>query len=149
MKKTQFKRPRNLVPSPKSVSTSAVVIEQLEQFKEEKPETLAELKQKQLEQADRYQKLVEELQANIAEQEQMLKSILGELSVNNRFFVKNWHTAWKWISTWAFGLIAYVSVAGIPPEVLALVPEASQAKVTAVLALLGFIGRFINQSRGK
>lgn len=63
--------------------------------------------------------------------------------------VKNWHTAWKWISTWAFGLIAYVSVAGIPPEVLALVPEASQSKVTAALALLGFFGRFINQSRGK
>jgi hypothetical protein len=63
--------------------------------------------------------------------------------------VQNWHTAWKWVSTWAFGLIAYVSVAGIPPEVLALVPEASQSKVTAALALLGFVGRFINQSRGK
>lgn len=63
--------------------------------------------------------------------------------------VQNWHTAWKWVSTWAFGLIAYVSVAGIPPEVLALVPEASQSKVTAALALLGFFGRFINQSRGK
>ncbi len=63
--------------------------------------------------------------------------------------VKNWHTAWKWVSTWAFGLIAYVSVAGIPPEVLALVPEASQSKVTAALALLGFVGRFINQSRSK
>lgn len=63
--------------------------------------------------------------------------------------VKNWHTAWKWVSTWAFGLIAYVSVAGIPPEVLVLVPEASQSKVTAALALLGFVGRFINQSRGK
>lgn len=65
------------------------------------------------------------------------------------FLVKNWHTAWKWISTWAFGLIAYVSVAGIPPELIALIPEASQGKATAVLAMLGFIGRFINQSRGK
>ncbi|MEG2445810.1 MAG: hypothetical protein RSA22_03925 [Acinetobacter sp.] len=63
--------------------------------------------------------------------------------------VQNWHTAWKWVSTWAFGLIAYVSVAGIPQEVIALVPEASQSKVTAALALLGFLGRFINQSRGK
>lgn len=65
------------------------------------------------------------------------------------FLVKNWHTAWKWMSTWAFGLIAYVSVAGIPPELIALIPEASQGKATAVLAMLGFIGRFINQSRGK
>ena len=71
---------------------------------------------------------------------------LGE-TVHTGLIVQNWHTAWKWISTWAFGLIAYVSVAGIPPEVIALVPEASQSKVTAALALLGFVGRFINQSR--
>ncbi len=74
--------------------------------------------------------------------------LFGE-SKHSGVLVKNWHTAWKWISTWAFGLIAYVSVAGIPVELLALIPEASQAKVTAVLALLGFVGRFINQSRGK
>lgn len=74
--------------------------------------------------------------------------IFGETK-HTGLIVQNWHTAWKWISTWAFGLIAYVSVAGIPPEVLALVPEASQSKVTAALALLGFLGRFINQSRGK
>ena len=43
----------------------------------------------------------------------------------------------------------YVSLYGIPPEVLALVPEASQSKVTAALALLGFVGRFINQSKPK
>ena len=65
------------------------------------------------------------------------------------FWVNNWHTAWKWLSTWAFAAIGYVSLYGIPPEVLALVPEASQSKVTAALALLGFMGRFINQSKPK
>ncbi|WP_336142432.1 DUF7940 domain-containing protein [Acinetobacter sp. 102] len=65
------------------------------------------------------------------------------------FLVKNSHTFWKWLSTWAFAAIGYVSVYGVPPEVIALVPEASQNKVTAALALLGFVGRFINQSRGK
>ncbi|VXA54694.1 conserved hypothetical protein [Acinetobacter proteolyticus] len=65
------------------------------------------------------------------------------------FLVKNSHTFWKWLSTWAFAAIGYVSVYGVPPEIIALVPEASQNKVTAALALLGFVGRFINQSRGK
>ncbi|WPO67577.1 hypothetical protein SDC64_01110 [Acinetobacter haemolyticus] len=63
--------------------------------------------------------------------------------------VKNPHTFWKWLSTWAFAAIGYVSLVGLPPEIIALVPEASQGKVTAVLALLGFLGRFVNQSRGK
>ena len=99
-----------------------------------------------LEQAKKHQKRVDELKVEIAKKPQPIMATLGE-TVHTGLIVQNWHTAWKWISTWAFGLIAYVSVAGIPPEVLALVPEASQSKVTAVLALLGFVGRFINQSR--
>ena len=101
-----------------------------------------------LEQAKKHQKRVDELKVEIAKKPQPIMATLGE-TVHTGLIVQNWHTAWKWISTWAFGLIAYVSVAGIPPEVLALVPEASQSKVTAALALLGFVGRFINQSRGK
>lgn len=77
-----------------------------------------------------------------------ISEIIGETQ-RAGLLVKNWHTAWKWLSTWAFGLIVYVSVAGIPPEIMALIPEASQGKATAVLALLGFMGRFINQSRGQ
>lgn len=104
--------------------------------------------QRLLEQAKKHQKRVDELKVEIAKKPQPIMATLGE-TVHTGLIVQNWHTAWKWISTWAFGLIAYVSVAGIPPEVLALVPEASQSKVTAALALLGFVGRFINQSRGK
>ena len=65
------------------------------------------------------------------------------------WIVKDWHKCLKWISTWAFAAIGYVSVAGIPPELFALIPAASQGKVTAVLAVLGFLGRFINQSKTK
>ena len=101
-----------------------------------------------LEQAKKHQKRVDELKVEIAKKPQPIMATLGE-TVHTGLIVQNWHTAWKWISTWAFGLIAYVSVAGIPPEVLALVPEASQSKVTAALALLGFVGRFINQSKPK
>lgn len=148
MKKTQFKRPRNLVPSPKNVGTSAVVIEKVDQAKVENPETIAGLKQQLLDQAKRHQKRVEELQAKASIVPEYVVGTLEEIK-HTGFLVKNSHTFWKWLSTWAFAAIGYVSVYGVPPEVIALVPEASQNKVTAALALLGFVGRFINQSRGK
>ena len=110
---------------------------------------IEEQKAQLLDQAKRHQKRVDELKAINEEQAQQLIPMLGVSDVHDGLLVKNWHTCWKWISTWTFGLIAYVSVAGIPPEVLALVPEASQSKVTAVLALLGFVGRFVTQSRKK
>ncbi len=95
--------------------------------------------------------LTQQSRRHVAEMGELRNSIINPpqppFDKGGSLLVANWHTAWKWISTWAFGLIAYVSVAGIPPEVLALVPEASQSKVTAALALLGFVGRFINQSR--
>ncbi|QHH96706.1 hypothetical protein [Acinetobacter dispersus] len=149
MKKTQFKRPRNLVPSATTIGTIAVVTEKVEQPVVENTETVNELKQKILDQAKRHQKRVEELQTELANKDQMLKPILGVSNSHEGFLVKNWHTAWKWISTWAFGLIGYISLFGIPQEVLALVPETYQVKVMGILALIGFLGRFINQSRGK
>lgn len=109
---------------------------------------IEEQKAQLLDQAERYQKRVDELKAQVPIVPDYALGLLEETRYTG-LIVQNWHTAWKWISTWAFGLIAYVSVAGIPPEVLALVPEASQSKVTAVLALLGFVGRFVNQSRKK
>ena len=62
-------------------------------------------------------------------------------------FVHNWRNGWKWLSGWAFILIGYISVYGVPSEILTLVPEANQAKATAILALVGLICRFINQSQ--
>ncbi|MCJ0829712.1 hypothetical protein MN869_14785 [Acinetobacter sp. NIPH1876] len=148
MKETQFKRPRNLVPSPKNVGTSAVVTETVDQEKVDNPETIAELKQQLLDQAKRHQKRVEELKAEASIVPEYVVGTLEEVK-HTGLLVKNSHTFWKWLSTWAFAAIAYVSISGVPPEVLALIPEASQGKVTAAIAILGFIGRFINQSRGK
>lgn len=147
MKKSQFKRPRNFVPSLKSAGTTAVVTEKVEI--QDPAKTIKELEEKYSDQAKRHQKRVEELLVKIADQEQQLKPILGVSDVNNSLLVKNPHTFWKWLSTWAFAAIAYVSISGVPPELLALIPEASQGKVTALIAVLGFVGRFINQSRGK
>jgi hypothetical protein len=53
--------------------------------------------------------------------------------------VKNPHTFWKWVIDLGFCCYCFVSLYGIPPEVVALIPEASQGKVTAIIALLGFL----------
>lgn len=111
-------------------------------------ELIKTYKQQLLDQAKKHQKRVDDLKAEIAKKPQPIMATLGE-TVHTGLIVQNWHTAWKWLSTWAFAAIGYVSLYGIPPEILALVPEASQSKVTAVLALLGFVGRFVNQSRKK
>lgn len=104
--------------------------------------------QRLLEQAKKHQKRVDELKAQVPIIPDYVTGFFDE-TVHTGLIVQNWHTAWKWLSTWAFAAIGYVSLYGIPPEVLALVPEASQSKVTAALALLGFVGRFINQSKPK
>ena len=107
---------------------------------------IEEQKAQLLDQAKRHQKRVDELKAQVPIIPDYVTGFFDE-TVHTGLIVQNWHTAWKWLSTWAFAAIGYVSLYGIPPEVLALVPEASQSKVTAALALLGFVGRFINQSR--
>lgn len=64
-----------------------------------------------------------------------------------KFFVENWRHGWKWISTWAFGLITVAATAPIPPEVLAALPEHFRLGVIAGIAISGGILRFINQSK--
>lgn len=145
MKKTQFKRPRNLVPSPKNVGTSVVDADVNAALKQS-DELVQSYKQQLLDQAKKHQKQIEELKAQVPIFADYVGGVLDE-TPSTGLIVPNWHTAWKWISTWAFGLIGYISLAGVPPEVIALIPEASQGKVTAVLALIGFVGRFLNQSR--
>lgn len=72
-----------------------------------------------------------------------------ESTEDSGFFVANWRNGWKWISNWTLAGIAYVSVYGVPQEVIELLPVATQGKVTATLAVLGLIGRFINQTKPK
>ncbi|WP_374254335.1 hypothetical protein [Acinetobacter brisouii] len=80
---------------------------------------------------------------------QYVTATIGTIENQAGVLVHNWRSGWKWISNWAFILIGYISVYGVPNEVLMFVPEASQAKVTAVLALTGLVFRFINQTKNK
>lgn len=66
-------------------------------------------------------------------------------------FVQNKSKSWVWFSNIAFALIVAVQAffATIPPELIATLPADAQSKITMALAILGVIGRFINQSRSK
>lgn len=108
---------------------------------------LSEANQKLLDQAKRHQARTSELKEQLAEQAKLLIPMTGISNAHNGLIVKNWRTSWKWLSNWMFILIGYISVYGVPPEILTLVPEASLGKVTAILALIGFVCRFINQNK--
>lgn len=71
--------------------------------------------------------------------------------VNNSPIVSNWQNSWKWFSNIAFALIVAVQAFydALSPEVLTALPADTQQTITAVLAILGILGRFINQSRQK
>lgn len=66
-----------------------------------------------------------------------------------RWIVENWRSGWLWLSNWFIALIAYVQFYGVPPELIQLLPIATQQRVTTALAVLAFIGRFIDQNRAK
>lgn len=71
------------------------------------------------------------------------------VSKNNGIVVSNWRNSWKWMSNIAFALIIAIQAFfdTLPPELIATLPHDAQSKITMVLAVLGVIGRFINQSR--
>lgn len=65
--------------------------------------------------------------------------------------VSNWQSGWKWFSNIAFALIVAVQAFydTLPPELIATLPADTQSSITATLAILGLLGRFINQSKPK
>lgn len=63
--------------------------------------------------------------------------------------VSNWRDGWRWFSTWAMLLIVYLTLNPLPPEVMALLPPELQQKMIAVIALAGFVLRFISQSKDR
>ncbi|HAV3836683.1 hypothetical protein [Acinetobacter baumannii] len=78
------------------------------------------------------------------------QSIQGvPVKLKKRWIVENWRSGWLWLSNWFVALIAYVQIYGVPPELIQLLPMATQQRVTAALAVLAFIGRFIDQNRPK
>lgn len=72
-----------------------------------------------------------------------------ELTSHSGFLVENWRSGWKWISNIALTAIVAVNAAPIPLEVINALPSDAQTKVTIALGVIGVLGRFINQSRGK
>ncbi|MDX8223386.1 hypothetical protein [Acinetobacter pittii] len=71
------------------------------------------------------------------------------VKLKKRWIVENWRSGWLWLSNWFFALIAYIQIYGVPTELIQLLPVATQKDVTATLAVLGFITRFIDQNRAK
>lgn len=73
------------------------------------------------------------------------------LKSNSGLFVANKSKSWAWFSNIAFALIVAVQAFfdTLPPELIATLPTDAQSKITMALAILGVIGRFINQSRSK
>lgn len=71
------------------------------------------------------------------------------INMKTRWIVQNWRRGWMWLSNWMFAVIAWVAFYGIPPELLALIPEANRENVIPILSALGVICRFIDQSRKK
>lgn len=67
------------------------------------------------------------------------------------FWVHNWQTGWKWFSNVAFaGIVAVQAFYDtLPPELVMALPADTQSKITLGLAVLGLLGRFINQSKPK
>ena len=63
--------------------------------------------------------------------------------------VSNWRDGWRWFSTWAMLLIVYLTLNPLPPEVMALLPPELQQKMIAVVAMAGFVLRFIDQSKNR
>ncbi|MEC5497012.1 hypothetical protein P9867_011160 [Acinetobacter baumannii] len=65
--------------------------------------------------------------------------------------VHNWRTGWKWFSNVAFaGIVAIQTFYDtLPPELIEVLPTDARSKITITLAILGLIGRFINQTKPK
>ncbi len=99
-----------------------------------------------------FRRQLEKMQNTAANQDKYVEpqAIQGiAVKLKKRWVVENWRSGWLWLSNWFVALIAYVQFYGVPPELIQLLPMATQQRVTTALAILAFIGRFIDQNRAK
>ncbi|MCU4481237.1 DUF7940 domain-containing protein [Acinetobacter ursingii] len=98
-----------------------------------------------------YQGVLSRLENRHSDELNSIANKTAQALVNNSPIVSNWQNSWKWFSNIAFALIVAVQAFydALPPEVLTALPADTQQTITAVLAVLGILGRFINQSRQK
>lgn len=64
-----------------------------------------------------------------------------------KILVNDWKQGWKWVSTYAFLIIAYIAQFGVPQEIVDALPIEHQGKIVTVVALCGLIFRFVKQSK--
>lgn len=95
----------------------------------------ARMKERQAVEAELKQQITEQLQPVLL------------VSENNGVLVSNWKQGWRWFSNLALGAIVAINTAPLPAEVLAALPPDTQSKVTIGLAVLGIVGRFVNQAK--
>jgi hypothetical protein len=105
------------------------------------------LKQQLLDQAKKHQGRVSTLKNEIDFLSSVNAKDASFFEPQQKFLVENWRHGWKWISTWAFGLITIAATAPIPPEVLAILPDHIRLGIIAGIAISGGILRFVNQSK--
>lgn len=61
--------------------------------------------------------------------------------------VDNYKKGWRWCSTWAFMLIAFIASTPIDPAIIAVLPH--KDKVLAIIAVCGLVLRFVSQQPKK
>lgn len=86
------------------------------------------------------------VKANRQEVEQYFANLVAPATPS--LLVDNWRGSWKWISTQCFALIIFFATTPIPAEVLAVLPDNIRGYVIAFTAFCGFLGRYLNQSKG-
>jgi hypothetical protein len=83
----------------------------------------------------------------VANESQSIQGV--PVKLKKRWIVENWRSGWLWLSNWILLVIAWVGYNGVPPEIIALIPEANRENVIPVLSALGVVFRFIDQNRKK
>ena len=78
-----------------------------------------------------------------------IQGVVDEFAIKKRWIVENWRSGWLWLSNWILLVIAWVGYNGVPPEIIALIPEANRENVIPILSALGVFFRFIDQNRKK
>jgi len=78
-----------------------------------------------------------------------LKQSIPQQQFSSGWVVPDWRNSWKWFSNIAFALIIAVQAFydALPPELIATLPADTQSTITAIFAVLGILGRYINQKR--
>lgn len=83
----------------------------------------------------------------VANESQSIQGV--PVKLKKRWIVENWRSGWLWLSNWILLVIAWVGYNGVPPEIIALIPEVNRENVIPFFVSTGVVFRFIDQNRKK